>query len=156
MKSHRLTRHLMLHQEMAIFQWSQLIPLVRSHTTPYDTPLSPFGTDHDIYEFRRPDDMQYTNEGLLRSGFVGATPLYPTVAISIRTLEDHRQTHRMCPRLSIQATVRKLCHVHNICFSFLLVTVPSAKENVFSNRFIDTYVINSAKHLTYTWKYCTG
>jgi hypothetical protein len=100
--------------------------------------------------------MQYTNEGLLRSGFIGATPLYPTIAISIRTLEDHLQTHRVCPRLSIQATVRKLCHVHNVCFPFLLVTVPSAKANVFSDRFIDTYAVNSVKHLTYTWKYYTG
>ena len=58
--------------------------------------------------------MVFTNEGLIRGGYIGAAPLYPNIAISIRTLEDHRQTHRVCPRLSIQATVRKLCHVHNV------------------------------------------
>ena len=38
----------------------------------------------------------------------------PTVAFSLRTLEVYRQTHRVCPRLSIQAEVRKLCHLHNV------------------------------------------
>ena len=61
--------------------------------------------------------MVFTNEGLIRSGYIGGAPLYPTIAISIRTLEDHWQTHRVCPRLSIQATVRKLCHVHNVGIS---------------------------------------
>lgn len=70
--------------------------------------------DYNIYQFRRPTGMIYTNEALIRSGFIGSAPLYPTIAISLRTLEDYRQTHRVCPRLSVQATVRKLCHVHNV------------------------------------------
>ncbi|KAF7975664.1 hypothetical protein HWV62_8751 [Athelia sp. TMB] len=69
--------------------------------------------DYGLYQFSRPPLMVYTNEGLIHLGFIGSSPLYPTIAISIRTLEDYRQTHRVCPRLSIQASVRKLCHVHN-------------------------------------------
>jgi hypothetical protein len=86
-----------------------------------------------IYEFYCPNNMQYTNESLLRSGFVGATPLYPNVAVSIRTLEDHWQTHCVCPCLSIQAMVHKLYHLHNVCFSVLLIIVSSAKANVISS-----------------------
>lgn len=78
--------------------------------------------DYDFYRFKRPANMIYTNEGLVRSGFIGSAPLYPTVCISIRTLEDYRQTHRVCPRLSIQASVRKLCHVHNVSVYIHLIT----------------------------------
>ncbi|KAI0259614.1 hypothetical protein BC834DRAFT_833181, partial [Gloeopeniophorella convolvens] len=51
---------------------------------------------------------------LLRGGCLGTSPLHPTVALSVRTLELYRQTHRVCPKLSIQAQVRMLCHMHNV------------------------------------------
>lgn len=47
-------------------------------------------------------------------GCIGSSPLQPTVAITIRTLEVYRQTHRVCPRLSIHAEAKKLCHLHNM------------------------------------------
>lgn len=56
----------------------------------------------------------WPNVTLLRHGFLGSSPLHPPLAISLRTLENYRQTHRVCPRLSIQAEVRKLCHLHNV------------------------------------------
>jgi hypothetical protein len=59
------------------------------------------------------DDV-FPNVTLMRNGFIGSSPLAPTVAISIRTLAAYRQTHRVCPRLSIQAEVRKLCHLHAV------------------------------------------
>lgn len=82
--------------------------------------------DYSFYRFKRPANMIYTNEGLVRSGFIGSAPLYPTICISIRTLEDYRQTHRVCPRLSIQASVRKLCHVHNVSLYIHLITTQVA------------------------------
>ena len=96
--------------------------------------------DHNIYNFRRPDNMTYTNEGLIRGGFIGSALLYPFIAISIRTLEDHRQTHRVCPRLSIQATVRKLCHVHNVSVPyFVYISVVSNALIYISGHSIDIY-----------------
>ncbi|KAG1859304.1 hypothetical protein F4604DRAFT_1882800 [Suillus subluteus] len=47
-------------------------------------------------------------------GCIGSSPLQPTVAITIRTLEAYRQTHRVCPRLSIHAEAKKLCHLHGV------------------------------------------
>jgi hypothetical protein len=74
--------------------------------------------------------MTYTNEGLIHGGFIGGAPLYPSIAISIRTLEDHWQTHRVCPSLSIQATVWKQCHVHNVSLPYSIFIL------VISNAFI--------------------
>ncbi|KZP18222.1 hypothetical protein FIBSPDRAFT_1046284 [Athelia psychrophila] len=91
-------------------------PSLPSDASPEDRDFAMHGVDtfdYSFYRFKRPANMIYTNEGLVRSGFIGSAPLYPTICISIRTLEDYRQTHRVCPRLSIQASVRKLCHVHN-------------------------------------------
>lgn len=70
--------------------------------------------DRKQYMFLRlPNDL-YTNTMLLRYGYLGSSPLHPTIAISILTLAEYRQTHRVCPRFSIQAQVRKLCHLHNV------------------------------------------
>ena len=38
----------------------------------------------------------------------------PTLAISIRTLDAFRQFHRVCPRFSIQAQCKSLCHLHHV------------------------------------------
>jgi hypothetical protein len=58
---------------------------------------------------------KYTNVSLVRHGFLGSSPLYPTVAISLRTLAVYRQTHRVCPRYSLQSEAQKLCHLHHVC-----------------------------------------
>ncbi|KAG1844624.1 hypothetical protein DFJ58DRAFT_664728 [Suillus subalutaceus] len=47
-------------------------------------------------------------------GCIVASPIKPTVAITIHTLEVNRQTHRVCPHLSIHAEAKKLCHLHGI------------------------------------------
>ncbi|KAG1731985.1 uncharacterized protein EDB91DRAFT_1058319 [Suillus paluster] len=56
----------------------------------------------------------YPNETLIHHGYLGCSPLYPTVAISLRTLTAYRQSHRTCPRFSVQAQCKTLCHLHNI------------------------------------------
>ncbi|KAG1833659.1 hypothetical protein DFJ58DRAFT_719412 [Suillus subalutaceus] len=57
---------------------------------------------------------RYPNETLVYHGYLGCSPLYPLVAISIRTLATYRQYHRTCPRFSIQAQCKALCHLHNM------------------------------------------
>ena len=66
-------------------------------------------------EFQAARSDVYTTVTLMRYGYIAAAPLSPSVAISIQTLAAYWQTHRICPRLSIQAEVRKLCHMHGVC-----------------------------------------
>ncbi|KAF8423710.1 hypothetical protein L210DRAFT_3337181, partial [Boletus edulis BED1] len=44
--------------------------------------------------------------------------VFPTLAISIRTLSAFRQAHRTCPRFNIQAQCKALCHLHNFTVAF--------------------------------------
>ncbi|KAG1743900.1 hypothetical protein EDB19DRAFT_1632976, partial [Suillus lakei] len=57
---------------------------------------------------------RYPNETLIYYGYLGCSPLYPTVAISICTLANYRQCHRTCPRFSIEVQCKVLCHLHNV------------------------------------------
>ncbi|EPQ50029.1 hypothetical protein GLOTRDRAFT_21641, partial [Gloeophyllum trabeum ATCC 11539] len=68
---------------------------------------------------------------LVRQGFIGCSPLHPSVAISIRSLAVYRQSHRVCPRLSIQAEVRKLCHLHNVPYHRYLADQYSIAYDVY-------------------------
>lgn len=62
---------------------------------------------------------QYPNETLIYNGYLGCSPLYPNVAISLRTLAAYRQAHRTCPRFSIQAQCKMLCYLHNVSATFI-------------------------------------
>jgi hypothetical protein len=64
---------------------------------------------------------KYTNETLVRHGLIGASPEKVSVAIAIRTLEAYRQMHRVCPRFSIHAFSKALCHLHNVRELFTLM-----------------------------------
>ena len=65
----------------------------------------------------------YPNVTLLRHGLLGSSPTHPTVAIHISVLDYYRQLHRECPRLSIQAQVKALCHLHGVrCVPFFITT----------------------------------
>ena len=57
---------------------------------------------------------EYPNESLARHGYIGTAPVRPSIAIGFRTLEAYRQLHNVCPRLSIQAQVQALCHLHAV------------------------------------------
>ncbi|KAF8878306.1 hypothetical protein BD779DRAFT_1613056 [Infundibulicybe gibba] len=59
---------------------------------------------------------------LIRHGYLGSAPLHPTVAISIRTLSLYWQAHRTCPRFSIEAQCKTLCHMHNVPYKQYLAT----------------------------------
>ncbi|KAF8130815.1 hypothetical protein EV363DRAFT_221781 [Boletus edulis] len=57
---------------------------------------------------------RFPNENLIYHGYIGCSPVFPTLAISIRTLSAFRQAHRTCPRFNIQAQCKALCHLHNV------------------------------------------
>ncbi|KIM76723.1 hypothetical protein PILCRDRAFT_12594 [Piloderma croceum F 1598] len=68
--------------------------------------LDVFYRTMNTYYMRQSD--VYSNAALVRGGCLGTAPLFPSTAFSLRTLEVYRQTHRVCPRVSIQAEVRPL------------------------------------------------
>ncbi|KAG2118322.1 hypothetical protein DEU56DRAFT_930524 [Suillus clintonianus] len=55
----------------------------------------------------------------------------PSVAITVRTLAVYRQTHRVCPRLSIHAEAKKLCHMHHIRYRRYLADQLRAAYDVY-------------------------
>ncbi|KAG2108910.1 uncharacterized protein F5147DRAFT_576420 [Suillus discolor] len=57
---------------------------------------------------------RFPNESLIYHGYLGCSPLHPTVAISLCMLAAYRQSHRTCPWFSIQVQCKALCHLHNI------------------------------------------
>ncbi|KIK11696.1 hypothetical protein PISMIDRAFT_122267 [Pisolithus microcarpus 441] len=57
----------------------------------------------------------YPNEVLIYHGYIGCSPLLPTVAVSLHTLATYCQIHRICPRFGIQAHCKLLCHLHSVC-----------------------------------------
>ncbi|KAJ6501846.1 hypothetical protein DFH09DRAFT_1102393 [Mycena vulgaris] len=56
----------------------------------------------------------YVSAAFVRQGLMPISPYFPSVAISIRTLEVYRVAHLRCPRLGIQAWVRALCDMHGV------------------------------------------
>ncbi|KAJ8584680.1 hypothetical protein M405DRAFT_746585 [Rhizopogon salebrosus TDB-379] len=74
---------------------------------------------------------KYPNETLIYHGYIGCAPLYPTVAISLRTLAAYRQTHRVCPTFSVQAQCRTLCSLHDIPYRPYLTAQLSAAYDVY-------------------------
>ncbi|KAI6020940.1 hypothetical protein BKA83DRAFT_4464510 [Pisolithus microcarpus] len=55
----------------------------------------------------------YPNEVLIYHGYIGCSPILPTVAVSLRTLATYHQIHCICPWFSIQAQCKLLCHLHD-------------------------------------------
>ncbi|KDR71992.1 hypothetical protein GALMADRAFT_74454 [Galerina marginata CBS 339.88] len=64
--------------------------------------------------FRHIPEISYVNETLVRNGFLGASPEKPSLAISLELLEIYRQLRRVCPRFSLDALGRALCHIHHL------------------------------------------
>jgi len=74
--------------------------------------------DLTMRQFSHSADAQYSNETLLRHGFLGATPEKPTLAFSLELLEIYRKLHRVCPRFSLDALAKALCHLNHVCSLF--------------------------------------
>ncbi|KAF8167514.1 hypothetical protein B0H34DRAFT_669941 [Crassisporium funariophilum] len=69
-------------------------------------------------EFRHIPEVSYVNETLVQSGFLGASPEKPSLAISLELLEIYRQLRRVCPRFSLNALGCALCHIHHISSAY--------------------------------------
>ncbi|KAG1758580.1 hypothetical protein EDD22DRAFT_981361 [Suillus occidentalis] len=64
------------------------------------------------------EGIDLSHEGGEHEEFAGCSPLYPSVVISLRTLAAYCQSHRTCPRFSIQAQCKTLCHLHDFSAAY--------------------------------------
>ena len=71
-------------------------------------------SDYSSQEFSHISQTSFPNESLVRNGFLGSSPEKPTLAIAIEVLEIYRQFRRVCPRFSLDALGRALCHIHHV------------------------------------------
>lgn len=91
-------------------------------------------------------DSVYKNIALVHNGSIGCAPQAPSVCLTLRTLEDYRQGHRVNPRMTIQAQVRKMCALHNVSDSQVLLALNSFR---FRSPFTIILSHNSALHMMY-------
>ncbi|KAG1849095.1 hypothetical protein C8R48DRAFT_778679 [Suillus tomentosus] len=56
---------------------------------------------------------ELANVSLLKSGYLGCSPLQPTLAISLSCLKLYRQIRWRKPSFSVQAIIKVLCALHN-------------------------------------------
>ncbi|KAG1874317.1 hypothetical protein F4604DRAFT_1582102 [Suillus subluteus] len=97
---------------------------------------------------------RFPNETLIYHGYLGCSPLHPTVAISLRTLAAYRQSHRTCPRFSIQAQCKALCHLHDIPYQPYLNTQFSDAYDVYLEilHWVDSLIKAALKRDTQDWR----
>lgn len=60
------------------------------------------------------DSDPYVNVTLIKRGYLGSVPTYPTTLFSLETLEDYRLERLQCGRWSFLHKAKVLCHKHNV------------------------------------------
>ncbi|KAG2152785.1 hypothetical protein DEU56DRAFT_868810 [Suillus clintonianus] len=91
---------------------------------------------------------------LIYHGYIGCSPIYPTVAISLRTLAAYRQIHRTCPRFSVQAQVKSLCFLHDSPYRPYLCVQFSAAYDIYLEIIhrVNQRLRKALKHDTPHWR----
>ncbi|KAG1896067.1 uncharacterized protein F5891DRAFT_1130419 [Suillus fuscotomentosus] len=97
---------------------------------------------------------QYPNETLIYYGYIGCAPMYPSVAISLRTLAAYRQSHRTCPQFSIKSQCKTLCYLHDIPYRPYLKMQFSAAYDIFLEILhrINQHLRQALKRDTVNWR----
>ncbi|KAG1722925.1 uncharacterized protein EDB91DRAFT_1063688 [Suillus paluster] len=97
---------------------------------------------------------KYPNETLIYNGFLGCSPLYPNVAITLHTLAAYRQAHRSCPQFSLQAHCKMLCYLHNMPYRPYLRSQFSAAYDAYLEILyrVDQLLKRELKHDTPNWR----
>lgn len=65
-------------------------------------------------QFPSVEEDPFVNVTLIKRGFLGLVPTYPTMLFSLETLEDYRLERLQCGRWSFLHKAKVLCHKHNI------------------------------------------
>ncbi|KAG2120042.1 hypothetical protein DEU56DRAFT_928749 [Suillus clintonianus] len=116
--------------------------------------MPPSPSDHDGQRVSLSEIELIDIFALIYHGYLGCTPLYPTVAISLRTLAAYRQTHRVCPTFSFQAQCKALCFLHDIPYRPYLTTQLSAAFDIYLQilQRIDQRLRTALKRDTPNWR----
>jgi hypothetical protein len=61
------------------------------------------------------DENEEANVALIRQGCLGASPSQPTIAFTLEALEFYHQLRRHQANFSVQAFIKVLCAIHNVC-----------------------------------------
>ncbi|KAF9493811.1 hypothetical protein BDN71DRAFT_1483328 [Pleurotus eryngii] len=72
-------------------------------------------TLHDITIIHRKPTME-ASIALVQNRYLGASPLVPTLAISLKTLELYRRLHLRKPSFSYKAFTKVLCDLYNVLY----------------------------------------
>ncbi|KAG1854936.1 hypothetical protein DFJ58DRAFT_716274 [Suillus subalutaceus] len=133
---------------------------VDTESLPYTAPPGEEGVDlsHEGGEYEAfeglAQQMANISGCLIYHGYLGCSPLHPTVAISLRTLAVYQQTHRTCLRYSIQAQCKSLCHLHDIPYRPYFNTQFSDAYDVYLEILhrVDSLIKAALKHNTPNWR----
>jgi hypothetical protein len=80
-----------------------VVPVIKSYLCYLET-----GLKHFSYT----SESKNANETLIRHGYIGGSPDQPTIAFPLETFQIYRQTHRVCPRFSIDGLAKVLRYLH--------------------------------------------
>ncbi|KAG2097021.1 uncharacterized protein F5147DRAFT_583820, partial [Suillus discolor] len=83
------------------------------------------------------------------------SPIHPTTAITIRTLDVYQQSHRVCPRFSIQAQAKMLCALHHLCVAYDIYLELNRRINSHLDKFLghdmdNWHILNSCPACQYS------
>ena len=69
------------------------------------------------------DDTQSLNIVMARHGYLGTSPVHPSLAISFHVLELLDSLIADCPQLSLQAFVKAVSRLHHVSYKFSFTIV---------------------------------
>ena len=64
------------------------------------------------------NENKEANIAFICHGYLGASPSQPTIAFTLEALEFHHQLHCHQANFSVQAFIKVLCAIHNVCQTF--------------------------------------
>ncbi|KAG1781291.1 hypothetical protein EV702DRAFT_1177553 [Suillus placidus] len=99
-------------------------------------------------------DLTILGMTLIYNGYLGCSPLFPNIAISLCTLAAYRQAHQTCPKFTIQAQCKTLCHLHDMPYCPYLRSQFSAAYDAFLEIVyrVDVLLKQALKHDTPNWR----
>ncbi|THU96505.1 hypothetical protein K435DRAFT_664315 [Dendrothele bispora CBS 962.96] len=126
-------------------QYNFNIPVIDIHTL-----------EHEVFIKR--DENTEPNVALVRSGYLGNSPLNPSLAISLRTLELFYVIRLFKPSFSVEAFSKVLCHVYGRPYRRGYRTSLSDAFDVYLKirRKVDTRVASELGHDTPNYRVLNG
>ncbi|KAF9490629.1 hypothetical protein BDN71DRAFT_1511118 [Pleurotus eryngii] len=111
------SRHKKFQQTWA--HWQPLLPsltdtLIKWKNILAAEPLPPEANEPEDKIEDEPFEIYMASIALVQNGYLGASPLVPTLAISLKTLELYRHLRLRKPSFSYEAFMKVLCDLYNV------------------------------------------